>query len=266
MTGMVDIHAHVLPGVDDGPATWDDVLAIVRMAAEDGITGIVSTSHMLPDGAYANKRADLLPLIEQLQGRLASEGLPTHVYPGGEVYLTPDTAARVKSGELLTYADAGRYILVELPSAEIPGYAEQALFDLQLIGLTPIIAHPERNQGVIREPQRLLDLVGRGILTQVTASSLRAKPFVHTAELLIRHHAAHFIATDTHGVDRRRPRLSVYYERLSQLVGPEGARRLLIDNPRCVIEGKTVPTQPVVPLAGDRPARTLIGRLFGRRR
>lgn len=262
---MIDIHAHILPGVDDGPKGWDDALAIVRMAAKDGIEHIVSTSHMLPDGPYANKRSDLLPLIEALQQKVTAEALSITIHAGGEVYLTPDTALRLKAGEVLSYCDAGKYMLVELPSSEIPSYTEQALFELQLQGVTPIIAHPERNLGVMREPQRLFDIVERGVLTQVTASSLDAKPFRETAELLIRHRATHFIATDTHGVRRRRPILSEHRERLIDLVGEEGTARLLRENARAVIDGVPFQPVPLIPLEQQRRGtRALLQRLFSR--
>lgn len=264
MNGMVDIHAHILPNVDDGPDSWEAALETVRMAAQDGILHIVSTSHMLPDGPYANKRSKLLPLIEELQRRVAEEGIPINVHIGGEVYLTPTVAQEVEAGELLTYCDAGRYILVELPAGEFPSYTEHALFDLQMAGITPIIAHPERNRDIIQDPDKLFALVERGVLTQVTASSLRATPYMATAELLIRHRAAHFVASDTHGVDRRPPRLTAYVDTLTQLVGEEGARKLLVDNPLRVIEGAEIETEPVIPLKKARTRRSFFLRHLGR--
>lgn len=265
---MIDVHAHILPGVDDGPATWDEALATLRMAAEDGIGHIVSTSHMVPDSGYDNRRSKLLPLIDELKARLVEEGIPIQVHAGSELYLTPETAKLIAEGEVLTYLDKKRYALVEFPAAEIPNYAEQALFDLQLLGVTPIIAHPERNQGVRRDPGRLLEMVERGALTQVTASSLHAKAFAAMAELLIRQGAVHFIASDTHGVTRRPPLMSRVYPRLSQLVGREGAQRLLWTNPKCVIDGAAVPAEPVRPLQTppERSRRGVLARLFSRRR
>lgn len=260
---MVDLHAHILPGVDDGPATWEQSLAILRRAADDGIKHMVATSHMLPDGPYANERDTLIQLTGELQERAQAENIPITVHVGGEVYLTPDTVERLNSGLALTYCDAGKYMLVELPSAEIPSYAEQALFDLQLQGITPIIAHAERNLGVIREPQRLFDLIARGILVQVTASSFRAKPFVETARLLVRHGAAHFIATDTHGVDRRSPVLSKYRDTLAAIVGDEGADRLLRTNAQAVLQGDPLQVQPAEPLVSKRKRqRGLLQRLL----
>lgn len=267
MSGFVDLHAHILPDVDDGPDTWEQALDTVRLAAGSGVTHIVSTSHMLPDGPYAHRRSDLLPQIEELKRRVAEEGVPISVHAGGEVYLTPSTAEEVKAGQLLTYCDAGRYILVELPTGEVPSYTDQALFDLQLLGLTPIIAHPERNREIIENPQRLFDLIERGVLAQVTASSLRATPYMATAELLIRHRAAHFVASDTHGVDRRPPRLSAYMDQLSALVGTEHARRLLVESPLCVIEGADFQPEPVIPLEASPPSRrSFFRRLLSRQR
>lgn len=264
---MIDLHAHVLPGVDDGPETWTEAMEIVAMAADDGIRHIVSTSHMWPEGPYANKRAELLRLTAELQERVRAASLPVTIHPGAEVYLSPDTARGLEGGQVLTYGDAGRYVLIELPAAEVPRWAEQVLFDIQLRGITPIIAHPERNREIMRQPERLAAWVERGILAQITASSLYVKPFAKTAKYLIRHGMAHFIATDTHGVKRRPPVLSRCRQKLEELVGAEGARRLLLENPKHVIEGKPLPVRPFdgMPSPGKDEPVGFLRRLFRRK-
>lgn len=264
--GFIDLHAHILPGVDDGPADWDEALQTVRMAAEDGVRHIVSTSHMVPHSPYDNSRTRLLELVAELRERVAAAGIAVEVHAGAEVYLTPDTARRIEQGTALTYGDARRYVLVELPASEIPAYTEQALFEVQLLGVTPIIAHPERNAGVMRDPQRLLAMVERGVLTQVTASSLGAKPYAHTAEWLLRQGAVHFVASDTHGPNRRPPALGRWRERLVALVGPEQAAQLLWDNPKRVLDGEPVPHRPVQSAAQPQGRRSFLAGWLGRLR
>lgn len=262
---MIDIHAHLLPGVDDGPATWDEAIDMVRMAAAEGVTEMVATSHMMPDGAFPNTRDTLLPLIDELRHRVEEARLDVTIHAGGEVYMCPDVLERLEGGKLLTYRDAGQYMLIEMPSQEIPTYAEQIIFDLQLKGITPIIAHPERNHGVMNEPMRAFELVERGALLQMNASSLRSARAVRTAAgFLLKHGLVHFVATDAHGLYSRRPRLGSYRERLSRRVGDTVAGRLISDNPATMLAGEKLD----VPVP-ERPARfnpgAVFARLFARR-
>lgn len=265
---MIDIHAHLLPGVDDGPASWEEALAMLRLAVADGIEAMVATSHSMPDGEYANPRAKLLPLIDELRDRARDAKLPIEVHAGAEVYLTPDIAQRVQAGELLTYGDARRYVLVEFPQAEIPTFATDALFQLQIAGMTPIIAHPERNVEVMRHPERLLELVERGVLAQVTASSFSSSgPARETADLLLTANAVHFVASDAHGATRRRPRLSQAAAYLQELLGKPEADRLLRENPQRMLAGEALNVDPPVRLPRERSAKRqgLWSRLLARR-
>lgn len=240
-TDVIDLHTHVLPGVDDGPTSWDEALDLVRMAAAEGISAIAATSHMMPDGAFANHRADLLPLIDQLRQRLRENQLDVVIYAGGEVYMSPDVIARMERGELLTYCDAGRYMLLEMPASEIPAYAVQVIADLRAMGVTPIIAHPERNIGIIEKPQRAEELVQHGALLQVNGSSLRSDNAVRrAAKYLFTRGLVHFLATDAHGVRRRRPRLQNYVRVVEGWIGPAAADKLVRDNPAAVIAGQAL--------------------------
>lgn len=262
---MIDIHAHILPGVDDGPRDWDEAIATVRAAAAEGITEMVATSHMLPDGPFANTREQLLPLVDELRKRVGAAGLPVRIHAGGEVHISPDLAQRLDEGRVLTYCDARRYMLVEFPPSEIPSYAEHVLFELQLRGVTPVLAHVERNQGVLRNPERLYELIARGALAQVTASSLRGRGAVtEFSEYLIRHRMVHFVATDTHGADRRPPRLSEALETLSQWIGDEAARRLVYENPAALLAGESWPEPDALRPSRRRPHGDSATRRSGR--
>lgn len=238
---MIDLHAHLLPGVDDGPESWDEAIAMVRMAAQDGITAMVATSHMIPTGPYANTREHLLALVGELNERLRNAGIDIPVYPGAEVHMTADVVDRLERGELLTYCDAGRYMLLEMPASEMPGYALQVIEDLRLKGITPIIPHPERNLDIMREPSRAFSLVESGGLLQVTASSIGAVPPVRTVtQFLFRHGLVHFIATDAHGVDRRRPRLKVHLEKAREWIDSAIVERMVLHNPASVLAGEPI--------------------------
>ena len=244
---MIDLHAHLLPGVDDGPTTWDEALEMVRMAAADGVTAMVATSHMMPGDAYPNTRERLLALTAELRERVRAEGIAMDIYPGAEVFMTTDTADLLARGELLTYCDANRYLLLEIPVTEMPTYAIQVIDDLRLQGVTPIIAHPERNLDIIQRPSLAQALVERGALLQVTASSLRAAPPVRAAaRFLLSRGLAHFLASDVHGIYHRRPRVRGYLDLACEWVGKSCVERMVLHNPAAVLAGG-----PVEPRVGS---------------
>lgn len=246
---MIDLHVHLLPGIDDGPSTWDEAIALVRMAAAEGVMAMVATSHMMPEGAYVNSREHLLELTAELRNRLQAAGVEVAIHAGAEVYMTADVPDRLERGELLTYCDAGRYMLLEMPATEIPPYAEQVIEDLCLLGVTPIIAHPERNSDIVRQPSRASALVEHGALLQVTASSLGAGSPVRAAtRFLLRHGLVHFLASDAHRVGSRPPLMAKYLDVARGWVNEEMVRRLVHDNPAAVlasdpVDGGTVPAR-----------------------
>lgn len=238
---MIDVHAHLLPGVDDGPSTWDEAVGMVKLAAEEGITQMVATSHMMAEGAFVNTRTDLLPLVNELRRRIHDVGLDVQIHPGGEVYMTYDVVRRLERGELLTYCDAGRYMLLEMPSGEMPRYAGDVIFDLKLAGITPVIAHPERNMDVMAKPERVTELLEQGALLQVNISSLGSRqPIQRTARWLLEHGLVQFLATDAHGLYHRRPRIRKYVERVRSWAGDELVQRLLTDNPAALLSGEAI--------------------------
>ena len=140
---MIDLHAHLLPGVDDGPATWAEALELCRQLAGQGVTGVVATPHFVP-GRYPNV-GRVLELVRELNQRLHSQSCDLTVYPGAEAYLDSELPHLVASGTIPTLDNARRYLLLELPFEEIPSCTENVLFSLLLDGITPILAHPERN-------------------------------------------------------------------------------------------------------------------------
>lgn len=265
---MIDLHAHVLPGVDDGPVTWDETLALVRAAAGAGVTAMAATPHMLPDGPWANERDRILPLVDELRRRVEREGLGVDIVPGGEVYVVPDAAERVRKGKAMTYGDAGRYMLLELPPSHVPPYLERVLFELRVTGVTPIIAHPERYEVVQRDPDIVWEWHERGALLQLNVGSLPlAGPLGRTARALLAMGAVHLLASDAHGLDRRPPLRLKDFQRVVALAGELAARQLLWDNPAAVLAGDPVtPAQPVAVLPRERDRDGWLRRLLRRSR
>lgn len=202
---MIDIHCHILPGVDDGAKHMEDSLSMARKATKEGIHTIIATPHH-KNGRYNNPTKSVLADIKTLNDRLQQENIPLSILPGQEVRIHGDLLDGIKKGEILTLNETSRYIFIELPSQHIPRYTEQLLFDIQINDYVPIIVKPERNSMLLERPTRLYEFVRNGALTQITAGSLmgefgsKVKKF---ANELIEHNLTHFIASDAHNTKSR---------------------------------------------------------------
>ncbi len=202
---MIDIHSHLLPGVDDGAQTLEDSLAMAREAVSQGIDTIVATPHHR-NGKYTNPRLNVLYLVQELNFELERAEIPLTVLPGQEVRIHGDMIEELKE-EVITpiNIDSG-YIFVELPNDQVPNYTISMLFELQRAGYIPIIVHPERNKKFIEDPNLLYQFVKSGAYTQVTAGSVAGKfgksvqKFSHQ---LIEANLTHVIASDAHDTKRR---------------------------------------------------------------
>ena len=199
---MIDIHCHILPGIDDGAKTMEDSLAMAAQAVQQGITKIIATPHH-KNGKYENRKQDILPKVAELNKVLKEKGIPLDILPGQEPRIYGELVEDYQKGEIVTLNDGNQYVFLELPSAHVPRYTGKLLYDIQSEGLTPIIVHPERNQELIQNPDLLYEFVKNGTLTQVTAASMagdfgkKIKKFSHQ---LIEANLTHFIASDAHNI------------------------------------------------------------------
>jgi protein-tyrosine phosphatase len=242
---LIDIHCHPLPELDDGAASWEEAMAMARLAVEDGIACMVATTHQL--GAYARIHGDMIRSQTILfQQRLDQQRLPLKILPGAEIRIEPDLVRRLQQGELLSLADRRRHVLLELPH-DVYFPIERVLAELKAAGITGILAHPERNLAIRAKPEILAALVRGGCLLQVTGGSLLGGfgPDVQQfASRLIRQGLVHFVATDAHGSRARRPLLAKAFQAVANLVDEAAAINLLSRNPACVAEGRDVATAP----------------------
>lgn len=258
---FVDIHCHLLPGIDDGAADWDQSLAMARIAADDGIATVVATPHQL--GNYGHNRAEVIQrLVAQLQAALDRYGIPLAVVPGADVRIEPELVRKVLEGEVLALSGRSRYVLLELPH-ELYVPLDGLLREMQQAGLVGILSHPERNLGILARPQLAESLVDAGCLMQVTAGSLAGAfgPQVRAAaeQMLVRG-LVHFLATDAHSPKSRRPLMRRAYDRAAELIGLDAARELCCRNPARVVADQRIQE-------GRRQIqRTGLARWFSRRR
>ncbi len=258
---FVDIHCHLVPGIDDGAKDWEETLIMARSAVSDGFTTVIVTPHQL--GNFARNDGEMIrERTTQLQEFLDDQNVPLHVAPGGDVRIEPDLAARVERGEVLTLADQRRHLLLELPH-EIYFPLEPVLAELRIAGLAGILSHPERNHGILDNPRVVERLVDAGCLMQVTAGSLTGAfgPDVQRcAEGFLQQGLIHLIATDAHGPRVRRLRMRPAFQRVLELTDWQHACLLCCDNPSRVAAGESV-------AAGrTRSASRGIARFFGFRR
>jgi protein-tyrosine phosphatase len=244
---MIDIHCHILPGLDDGARDLDHAVAMARIARDDGITHIVATPH-LNKGSFEFPD---LAVFDEARGRLAAaletEGIGVTLLPGAEVHITHGLLADVRSrGRGLCLAGSA-YVIVEFPSDHVFSGARDLFFDLMSDGVLPVIAHPERNSMFARSPELLFDLVSMGALSQVNAGSLLDAHGPETGETVrnfLRNGLVHFIASDGHNTGSKAPRLAAAAEAAAAVIGGEGAAALVSGNPRAVIEDGEIPFHP----------------------
>src|SRR5699024_11208720 len=217
---MIDIHSHILPGVDDGAKTEADSLDMAREAVRQGVTAIIATPHHR-NGKYDNARDEILTHTEILNKLFEKEDVPLTVLPGQETRLHGDMVEELKEGIMQPLNDT-KYVFVEFPSQNVPRYAKQMLFDIQVAGYTPIIVHPERNHELLEHPGKLYEFVRDGALTQITAASLTGKFGKNIQKFtnqIINANLTHFIASDAHNTKSRGFYLEEALDELSNQYG-----------------------------------------------
>ena len=201
---MIDIHCHILPGIDDGPKHIDESLEMAKIASRDGITTIVATPH-IKEPLYPSE--DIGIKVAALNDLLTEKGIPLSVLQGADVSSSVDVSL------LHAYTiNRTRYILIEFPHLYLPGNAKDIIFRLMMHGYRPIITHPERNLSILGNPKLFFELLDTGLLVQITADSLTGAfglDIRECASYFLKKGIVHFIATDAHSSRERRPELSV---------------------------------------------------------
>ncbi len=219
---MIDIHCHILGGVDDGAQDIDASMSMIKHAASEGITKIIATPHH-KNGKYDNIASSIKDKVIELNQRVKEENLSIEILPGQEPRIYGELLEDYEKGEILTL-NHSKYIFIELPSNHVPRYTKKMLFDVQLAGLSPIIVHPERNSEIIENPSILYKLIEQGVATQITASSVTGhfgKKIKKFSLQLIEANQAHFIASDAHNLSGRTFRLRDAYDEIEKEFGRE---------------------------------------------
>lgn len=246
--GAADIHAHPLPGIDDGALTLADSVAMLCLAARYGTTIMVATPHRWYQG-HENTPEMLLHLTYEVEQALAKTpcGSYIRIIAGQEVPLLPETGDELKHRRLLTFGDKGKYLLVEPPFDHLPDWTVSALQSIRDAGVTPIFAHPERNAEIQRDPTVMREIAESGALIQLTAMSVEGRngDRAHrAARWILDNNLATVIASDTHSPTAwRPPTMRGAYHVIRSEYNERLARRLCIGNPRAIALSEELPDQ-----------------------
>ncbi|MCR1927182.1 tyrosine-protein phosphatase [Enterococcus gallinarum] len=219
---MIDLHCHILPGIDDGAETMEASIAMAEKAISQGITHILCTPHH-NNGKYHNPKSDVISLVSSLQSELDQRNLPLTVLEGQEVRITGDLIEDIRNDEILFTDLDDTYILIEFPTMEVPTYSEQVFFELKSLGKTPVIVHPERNAYFRKDPNNLLPFLEMGCLAQLTAPSYMGvfgKDIQKTAKLMVEYNLVQMVASDAHGVKKRTFYMKEAYEQIAKDFDP----------------------------------------------
>lgn len=238
---LVDIHSHILPGIDDGSPDLDSSLGLAEAAVADGITHALMTPHTL-NGKYLNHKKDIIKDTAKFQEELNKHNIPLTVFPSQEVRLNGNLHQALDDDDILFCDEDGRYMLLEFPSEDVPTYAKDMTFKLLGRGITPIIVHPERNSGILAHPEKLQEFIEQGCLTQITASSyvgVFGKEIERLADRFVEADQVATFASDAHTLPKRESRMHDAYEKLEKTQGLDVANSFK-QNARKIINSDNV--------------------------
>jgi protein-tyrosine phosphatase len=250
-TKLIDLHSHLLPGIDDGSKDLAMSLAMARAAAADGISTIACTPHILP-GVYNNGGPAIRRAVARLAESLAEADIPISLVTGADVHIAPDLDVQLSDGRALTLNNS-RYFLLEPPHRVLPPRLEDLIFGLQAAGYVPILTHPERLSWVEGHYDLVGRLVSSSVLMQITAGSVMGRfgrrPR-YWAERMLDEGLCHLLATDAHNIEQRAPRMADARDVVAQRLGDDEAINLVLRRPQGILNNLSPGELP--PLPRDR--------------
>ncbi|WP_019414622.1 tyrosine-protein phosphatase [Paenisporosarcina sp. TG20] len=242
---IIDMHSHILAGVDDGPNTREESIELLEQAVSEGITNIIATSHAFHPQFHTSFN-DINIQVKELNDECIKRGIPITIFPGQEIRVSDQTTRDIMSGEALGLANS-KYVLIELPSQGIPTFTIQIIQQLLNQNKIPIIAHPERNRSIVEKPSRLAKLIQHGALAQVTAGSLVGhfgKTIQRTAVQLVAANLVQVYGSDVHNMSTRPSLFNKGLEYLDKLKMSESADILLENNARIITNQEMILLEP----------------------
>jgi len=264
---MIDLHCHMLPGIDDGAPDLETALAMAQMAATDGIRTVACTPHIYP-GVYENRGQDIRKAIDSLQLAVDNAGISLKLTCGADAHLAPELPDKLRNGDAPTLG-GGRYFLLEPPHHVAPPRLADFAFNVMAAGFVPVVTHPERLTWIEDHYEVFVSLVEQGALMQVTSGSLTGRfgPSArYWAERMLDEGLVHILATDAHGTRRRAPLLAEGCAAAEKWVGAEEAFHLVQTRPAGILDNAPPSMLSALPGAPKKAKSKKIGllsRLFG---
>ncbi|MDM8267244.1 tyrosine protein phosphatase [Limosilactobacillus pontis] len=246
---MVDLHCHLLPGIDDGSKSMEISLCMAREATENGVTHALLTPHHM-NGHYVNHKQDVIRRTKEFQEQINAHNIPLTVFPGQEVRINGQLLEALDRDDILFADTAGKYMMLEFPDDDVPHYTNQMIFDLQQRGIIPVIVHPERNTKIMAEPDLIYQLLEKGCLSQITASSYVGtfgKKVENFSRQLIEAGQGYVIASDAHNLPGRKYEMHQAFEKM-QHEFDQGFVKRYLQNARSIINGESVPMNDLRPI------------------
>ena len=231
---FIDIHCHILPGLDDGPSCIEESLKMIELAAGDGISHIFATPHIM-DGVYENRCDGIVASVVELRKHVPDT---IKIFYGADVRITFDLVDRIQNGEVPTLNGSG-YLLIEFPEYVIPPHVDNLIFTLRHRGITPIITHPERHARLVHDLAALASLRDTGAMCQITAMSITGSFGKSTRKAcftMMEKELVDLVASDAHNSNGRPPILSKAYEHIRKEFGSDVADRIFHANPKMIAE------------------------------
>jgi protein-tyrosine phosphatase len=245
---LIDLHCHLLPGIDDGSKNLAMSLEMARLACADGITTVVCTPHILP-AVYENTGPEIKAGVAMLQQEFLKEGVPLDLLSGADVHIVPDLLPRLCDGRIITLADS-RYVLLEPPHHVMPPQLGECIFRLQAVGYVAILTHPERLSWIESQFPLIRRMVNAGVWLQLTAGSLTGRfgrrPR-YWAERMLDQGLCHVIATDAHDLSTRPPHLMKAKDIVERRLGAAEASNIFLIRPKGVIDNLSPAMLPALP-------------------
>jgi len=238
----IDIHCHCLPAIDDGPATMTEALALCRGLVNDSITAVIATPHQLGRFSDCNESLQIREAVAVLNEKLAGDNIALTVMPGADVRVDERICRLLEADKIMTLADGGKYILLELPP-QVFIDIEPLLIELSSLGIQPIISHPERHEVLAKQPRILLKWLSHSARLQVTCGSLLGDFGLlaqRAAWQFLSSGWASIVATDSHDLDGRKPRMKAAFLYIAGKLGEAAAHLVCTENPLRVLKGQDI--------------------------
>lgn len=260
---MIDIHCHILPGVDDGAIDLEDALEMARIAQGDGIKTIINTAHYSPTFEYI-KGKELMDKLIEFNKELKKNNIDIEVLIGNELYYSKDLLADLEKKQFYTLNNS-RYLLIEFSPMNFPKNIKDVVYELKIRGYIPVLAHVERYKEFQENPKLIREVIKEGALIQVNASSVTGKgPSVANkfCEVLLDKNMVQFIGSDAHRSNKRRPMLKEAYEYIAKTYGEERANTIFNTNPTNLINDKDIVVS--IEETKEKSKKGLFAKLFRR--